>query len=129
MDGRQVLSFLGMGGLIILATVITAASQGGISFVQDSAFENHMRPQVAFDHDAHNQKAEIFECNICHHMYENGKLLEGQASIGMECSACHQKTDKSPPMELISAYHRQCRGCHLRQGAGPFLCSQCHKKK
>lgn len=129
MGGRRILPFLAMAGLILLATVITAASQGGSPFVQDSALDSHMRPPVPFDHDAHNQKAGIFECNVCHHMYENGKLLEDRASIGMECSACHQDKDQNPPMEVISAYHRQCRGCHLEEGTGPVLCSQCHKKK
>jgi len=128
MGGRHILTFLGIAGLIILASVLTANSQGDIAFVKDSGFDKHLRPPVPFEHDAHNEKAEIFECNGCHHLYENGEKLEFDASIGMECSQCHQGPNNDSRMALIRAYHLQCRGCHLQEKAGPILCGECHRK-
>ena len=118
------------GGILLLLLAVAAAyAQTGIFFVKDSAFDKHRRPPVPFNHDAHNETAGIMECNICHHMYEDGEKLEFEASIGMECSQCHLKGEKASRMDLIRAYHLQCRGCHLEAGAGPITCSQCHRRK
>lgn len=127
MGGRHIWTFLGLAGLIVLASVLTAYSQGDIAFVKDSGFAKHLRPPVPFEHDAHNENADLFDCTVCHHMYENGEKLD-DPSIGMECSQCHQGTEKDDRMALIRAYHRQCRGCHLEAKAGPILCGQCHQR-
>jgi len=118
------------GGILLLLLAVAAAyAQTGIFFVKDSAFDKHRRPPVPFNHDAHNETAGIMECNICHHMYEDGEKLEFEASIGMECSQCHLKGENASRMDLIRAYHLQCRGCHLEAQAGPITCGQCHRDK
>ena len=53
---------------------ITAFSQDDVTHVEDSAFTERMRPPVPFNHDEHNETAEIEECSVCHHKYEDGKL-------------------------------------------------------
>ena len=128
MGMRKVMTILSIIGGLLLLSVLAAYSQGDILFVKDSAFENPMRPPVAFSHDQHNEKAGIFECNVCHHMYENGQKLEFDTSIGMECSQCHLSPNDNSKMDLIRVYHLQCRGCHLKKSAGPVLCSECHQK-
>lgn len=125
---KQILMILSIIGGMLLVTGIAAYSQGEIRFVNDSAFNEPKRPPVKFHHDAHNQKAGITECNVCHHMYEDGEKLEYEASIGMECSQCHWSSDDHSKMDLIRAYHLQCRGCHLKEAAGPVLCGECHQK-
>lgn len=129
MDIKQVLTLLAVGGGILLFSVIAAYSQGDILFVKDSAFETHMRPPVRFAHDEHNEKAGIFECNVCHHMYEDGQKLEFDDSIGMECSQCHLSANNDSKIDLIRVYHLQCRGCHIEEAAGPVMCGECHQKK
>lgn len=114
-----------MAGILLGAAV--AWSQGYITTVEDSAFENRMRPVVSFEHDRHNQAAGIDSCSTCHHVYEDGRKLPGQVSIGMECSACHL-SGSNGRLELIRAYHLQCKSCHLEKGAGPVQCAQCHRR-
>ncbi|MFP4531377.1 MAG: acidic tetraheme cytochrome c3 TmcA [Desulfobacterales bacterium] len=128
MGMRQVLTLLSIIGGLLLLSGIAAYSQGDILFVKDSAFDDPMRPPVKFHHDAHNQKAGINECSVCHHMYEDGEKLEYEASIGMECSQCHLSQNDNSKMDLIRAYHLQCRGCHLKEAAGPVFCGECHQK-
>jgi hypothetical protein len=60
-----------------------------MSFVRDSAFTDRMRPSVPFLHDEHNEMADIEECNECHHVWEDGKILEWDSSEDKECSECH----------------------------------------
>ncbi len=114
---------------LIAIFLVTAGAwaQDYITRVEDSAFEDRMRPIVAFAHDAHNEKAGIADCSTCHHIYENGEKQPGQMSIGMECSDCHL-SEQGKPMELIRAYHRMCKTCHLEQSAGPVQCAQCHRR-
>ncbi|MFZ2634300.1 MAG: cytochrome c3 family protein [Desulfosalsimonadaceae bacterium] len=121
------------GGLILLmllaVSICPAHAQEDITQVADSAFEAPMRPPVAFHHDAHNEKAGIDDCSICHHAYENGEKQEDDDSVGMECSECHLKKDQNNPIGLIQAYHRQCTGCHADRKAGPVMCGECHRKR
>ena len=110
--------------------LITAAGlcQEDIETVRDSSFKELTRPAVAFFHDAHNEKAAIEECNVCHHMFEDGKKLEHDDSVGMECSQCHYANTDDSVAGLIRVYHLQCSGCHLKQKAGPVMCGECHLK-
>lgn len=112
--------------LMLSAAVPHAHAQEDITQVDDSAFLSPMRPPVVFHHDAHNEQAGIDECNACHHVYENGKKLEGDDSVGMECSECHFAKDRNNTVDLIRAYHRQCGGCHEDRKSGPVMCGQCH---
>lgn len=112
----------------ILLGIFSAYSQEDITTVEDGAFETRMRPPVPFVHDQHNENAEIESCNVCHHLYENGKRLEDDSSEGMECSECHLSENEKYPISLVKAYHLMCKGCHQQRKAGPVMCAECHPK-
>jgi len=111
---------------ILLCMSIATNAQDDITTVEDSAFANRMHPAVPFDHDGHNEKAGIVECNACHHIFENGEKLADTDSVGMECSSCHLEDAGAAEMDLIRVYHLQCRTCHLREKSGPIFCGECH---
>lgn len=115
--------------IFLLAGTFTAFSQEDIETVNDSAFTKLTRPAVVFSHDAHNEMAAIEECNVCHHMFEDGKLSNDDDSIGMECSECHYTEAENSIPDLIRAYHLQCSGCHRQQKIGPVMCGECHRRK
>ena len=104
-------------------------SQDEMTTVDDSAIQERMRPEVPFAHDEHNEAAGIESCNVCHHVYENGKRVEDESSEGLECSECHGPEDEKYPMDLVKAFHLRCQGCHLENKAGPILCGECHPRK
>ena len=108
--------------------VFSGYSQDEMTTVNDSAFPERMRPAVPFVHDEHNEAAGIEECNVCHHVYKDGKLVEGESSEGSECSECHAPADGKYPMSLIVAYHKMCKGCHQEKKAGPVMCAECHPR-
>lgn len=119
--------------LILLAVVFILMgspvnSQEDIATVNDAAFKTHIRPTVIFPHQKHIGMAIISDCNACHHVYQNGKQVEAEDSVGMECSECHYGKGKDRPEDLIRIYHLQCKGCHMAQKAGPILCGECHRK-
>jgi hypothetical protein len=118
---------IAIAAFALLFSVMSGFSQEDITVVEDSAFQSHMRPPAQFAHDEHNEIAGVEECNICHHVYEDGKRLEYDSSEGMECSECHI-LEGSNPIPLATVYHKQCRGCHLEQSAGPVMCGECHVK-
>lgn len=117
----------------ILALIVfsqpSVFSQDDVTAVQDSAFKERMRPRVTFYHEAHNEQAEIEECSVCHHVYEDGKMIEDETSEDMECSECHLNDDNKAVFSLVKVYHQQCRQCHLEQKKGPIMCSECHLKE
>ena len=112
----------------VLVFGITAFSQEDMEFVDDSAFTTHMRPPVPFKHDEHNETAEIDDCAVCHHLYEDGKLVEDESSEDMECSECHLSDEDSFPISLVRAYHINCKSCHMEKKAGPVMCAECHPR-
>ena len=119
--------------LLALAALTLAAASGvysqeDVTTVRDSAFGNRMRPPVPFLHDAHNEKAGIDECNVCHHVVEDGQLLADETSEDQECSECHLAANGAKPIELIAVYHLRCGGCHREQLAGPVMCAECHPR-
>ena len=114
--------------LALVLAVMTAYSQENVKSVQDSGFKELMRPQVPFMHDEHNEKAQIEDCSNCHHVYQDGKKVEGEVSESQECSECHKTKDENYPLSLVMAYHTRCKGCHLEQKSGPIMCSECHVK-
>ncbi|MFO7494359.1 MAG: cytochrome c3 family protein, partial [Desulfobacterales bacterium] len=82
MKNRALMAF----ALLVLAALVLAAgsavySQEDVTTVRDSAFGNRMRPPVPFLHDDHNEKAGIDECNVCHHVVEDGQLLADESTI------------------------------------------------
>ena len=115
----------------VFAFAISGFSQEDVNSVDDSGFDPRelMRPAAVFPHEAHNEKAEIEECNVCHHRYdENGQQLEGESSEDMECSECHLKEGDTDTLPLVRTYHLRCKGCHEESKAGPVMCGECHVK-
>ncbi len=109
---------------------MAAFSQEDIRTVADSAFDVRriMRPPVRFLHDGHNEKAQIGDCNVCHHEYDEKGQKTDNSTEGTECSECHKPESPENTLPLIRAYHLQCKGCHEQSGAGPVMCGECHVK-
>ncbi len=107
---------------------ISAFSQEDVKQVRDSAFGVRTRGPVAFNHEAHNEKAGIDDCAVCHHVRdEKGQLVEGETSEDKECSECHMANGKTRD-DLARAYHLNCKGCHEELKKGPVTCGECHAK-
>ena len=107
---------------------VSAYSQEDMTSVDSNVFKNPQRIPSVFRHDEHNDKAGIEECNKCHHVYENGKLVEDESSEDQRCSDCHELKASGNKPALIKAYHTNCKGCHLEQKKGPIMCGECHLK-
>ena len=118
--------------LTIIALVIAymapvAFSQDDMTQIPVDAFAKLERPQVAFEHDVHNEKAELEDCVVCHHSKnEDGTQNIEESSDGETCASCHEveRTDGGTP--LMRAYHKQCITCHEEQAKGPVACGECH---
>ena len=116
--------------LLGVLAVAQAFTQPEMKSINDEAFQDKQRPPVQFEHDMHNAKAELYDCSQCHHLYENGRLIEDAMSVDRECSDCHSPSrGSSSDVELMDAYHRQCIGCHSKQKKGPLACGECHVKE
>jgi hypothetical protein len=105
-----------------------AWSQEEMTVVDNSVFESPRRPPSVFLHDEHNEIAEIDDCAACHHVYEDGELVEGESSEDQSCSECHDRDGSDGMPSLIKAFHLNCKGCHEAQGRGPIMCGECHQK-
>ena len=114
--------------IFLLAGTFAAFSRKILKTVSDSAFTKQTRPAVAFFHDAHNERAEIEDCNVCHHMFENGERLVDDDSIEWNVRNVHYSKMQDDVADLIRVYHLQCSGCHLKQKTGPVMCGECHRK-
>lgn len=120
--------------LIVLAAAAgfwwgPALSQENVKTVDDSAFVERMRPRAVFFHDDHNEKAGIEDCGKCHHVYKDGRIIEGETSEDKECSACHLGKKGNNLIDLTDIYHRQCKACHVEKKKGPLMCNECHVRK
>lgn len=119
-----------LAALTLLAAAVLfslpAFSQADMTHVPTEAFGETERPAAVFNHDEHNEKAAIEECNVCHHMYEDGKLVEDADSVGVPCADCHALEADGDTPGLQDAYHQQCWGCHEDKDAGPVMCGECH---
>jgi hypothetical protein len=69
---------------------------------------------------------EVEDCWVCHHVYEDGKLLKDESSEGEPCSACHSLEEIDSQPGLMDAYHLNCKGCHEEIKKGPITCGECH---
>lgn len=96
--------------------------------IDEETFTANSRPFVCFIHDEHNEAAGIEDCALCHHLYEDGKLVEDESSEELSCSECHKAKDDPRQLELTATYHKRCRGCHMKKKQGPVTCGECHKK-
>ena len=129
MGKRTLIIYMVITLLVCIFAVMSGYSQEDVTTVEDSAFEEKMRPTVQFLHDEHNEVAEIEEeCNVCHHVYEDGEKIEDESSEETECSECHTLNKGDNPLSLVKVYHLQCKGCHQEKKAGPIMCSECHIK-
>lgn len=130
---KQHIKLVVFGAAIVALTslyiVPVAFSQEDMTHIPVDAFGKLERPQAAFQHDLHNEKAELDDCVVCHHsMTEDGKRDMEMSSEGEPCESCHavEPTDGKTP--LMRAYHRQCIDCHKQSLKGPVACGECHKK-
>ncbi|MFP4473959.1 MAG: acidic tetraheme cytochrome c3 TmcA [Desulfatibacillaceae bacterium] len=117
-----------LGVCLVLLGAMAAFSQEDVTEVDDSIFLTRMRPPVPFNHEEHNEKAELWDCIVCHHYGEEDELIPDMTSEGMECSECHYEGDGFP-MDVVRAYHLNCRGCHKERKQGPVTCGQCHPRE
>lgn len=123
-------SLLTIIALVIAYMAPMAFSQDDMTHVPTDGFAKLQRPQVAFEHDAHNEKAGLEDCVVCHHgKTDDGKQDLENSSEGEPCSSCHAETRTDGGTPLMRAYHRQCITCHEKEGKGPVACAQCHAKK
>ena len=111
----------------LLLVLVAAHAQEDMEFVDPGVFDNHRRPPSVFVHDEHNEAAGIEECNECHHVYEDGQLLEDESSEDYRCAECHEQ-DGGDNLPLMKAYHTNCKGCHIQAKKGPVMCGDCHRK-
>jgi len=130
MKARHTISTI-VRGMLFLAAVLslaqTSAAQDDMESVDNSVFERPARTPARFVHEAHNEKADVWDCAVCHHLYEDGELLADESSEDQQCIECHAlKGDDDNPVGLRRAYHLRCKGCHLERNAGPVMCAECH---
>jgi hypothetical protein len=112
----------------IVLAITPAWSQEDMTVVDNTAFDNPQRTPSVFVHDEHNETAGIDDCAACHHVYEDGQLVEDESSEDQSCSECHSLEGADGQPSLIKAFHTNCKGCHQEQEKGPILCGECHKK-
>jgi len=103
-------------------------AQEDMIVVDNSVFDNPQRTPSVFVHDEHNENAGIDDCAACHHLYEDGELLEDESSEDQSCSDCHSLEGGDGQPALMKAFHGNCKGCHQQEGRGPILCGECHQK-
>lgn len=123
-------------GVVLLITVFSWQAFSGQETadperMDTSAFESTRRPASVFSHDEHNEVAELEDdCAVCHHVYEDGKLVEDESSEDSTCAECHGLAPgPDNDISLEVAYHRRCWDCHFDTGKGPVLCGECHIKE
>ena len=106
---------------------IPALSQQDMTTIPDAGFAAHTRLPAVFNHDAHNEKAGLDDCTVCHHGEKDGKRDPSQDTSGIPCSDCHTAVGKPGRTPLMRAFHKQCLGCHMEKKKGPVTCGDCHK--
>jgi hypothetical protein len=118
-----------LGALLLSALLLVAAySQEDMTAVDNAVFPKPQRSPAIFEHDDHNDAAGIEECQVCHHVYEDGVLLEDESSEDQLCSDCHDLEPSGRMPGLMKAFHLNCKGCHLEKKEGPVMCGECHRK-
>jgi hypothetical protein len=115
--------------LVFVLMFVSAHSQDEMTQVDNDIFLNPQRPATVFRHDEHNETAEIEDCIQCHHLYEDGKLVEGESSEDMRCADCHKENQVEEIPSLMQAFHLNCKGCHQEKNGGPVMCGECHLRQ
>lgn len=115
--------------LHLLACIVLITGSAVASGQNEGVEEPRTRPPSRFDHDPHNEAADLEEsCALCHHLFdEDGVLLEDESSEDMACRDCHDAGEPGVPA-TERAFHNRCKGCHLAVKQGPIACGQCHAK-
>ncbi len=103
-----------------------ALGQEDMTTIAPTDFDHPQRPAAIFKHDAHNEKADIEDCETCHHLYEDGNRIPDESSEDQSCAECHPVKSSGAVRPLRQAFHDNCIKCHQRQGKGPRLCGECH---
>jgi hypothetical protein len=111
-----------------LLSVAAPRAQEEMQAVANDVFHAPQRPSAVFVHDAHNEAAGIDACNRCHHVYQDGRLVEDESSEDQRCSDCHAEEAQGRRPALMDAFHGNCKQCHLENGKGPILCGECHRR-
>ena len=125
----RVLSVIGMLMFVCSVSVLAADETGKSGIYSSSLYQKKTRPFCVYDHDTHNEENGLDDCAVCHHLYEGGKLIEGESSEDQYCSDCHGiKPTKENSVPLTKAYHLRCKSCHEENWKGPVLCGECHIK-
>ncbi|MBW2408172.1 MAG: cytochrome c3 family protein, partial [Deltaproteobacteria bacterium] len=109
--------------------ILPGFSQEDMEIIDAVGFALKHRPPVVFQHDEHNELAQIEDCSECHHVYEDGKKLEDESSEDQSCSECHAENASGRQPGLRKAFHLNCKGCHLENNKGPIMCGQCHVRQ
>ncbi len=119
-----------IAAFLLVTALFTYSNEDDYPTMDNTIFENPQRTAAIFDHDEHNEMAELEDnCTLCHHVYEDGKLIEDESSEENSCSDCHgMKSSTDNEITLKSAFHKRCRQCHFDVKKGPVLCGECHKK-
>lgn len=115
-------------GIVFLLFPPAGGCQEDMVSVDRTVFENPQRAASVFNHEAHNENAEIEDCAVCHHVYEEGELVEDESSEDQMCSDCHGLEAVGGQPGLRRAFHLNCKGCHLERKSGPIMCGECHIK-
>ena len=119
-----------MTAILVLGFIFDSSyAQEEMAVIDNSVFNNPVRPPATFQHDDHNVKACIEECMECHHVYEEGVLQEYESSEEQLCSECHELEASETTLPLMKAFHISCKGCHIEKKIGPIMCGECHKKE
>ena len=90
-----------LGLLVVIYLVPLAFAQDEMTHIPTDGFSKMQRAQVAFAHDAHNEKAELDDCVICHHSKtDDGKQDLENSSEGETCESCHaeKRDDGGTPL-------------------------------
>ncbi|MCP3898590.1 MAG: cytochrome c3 family protein [Desulfobacteraceae bacterium] len=117
--------------ILFVTALYTFSQDDDYATIDNTVFENPQRTQALFDHDSHNKMAELEDdCSICHHVYEDKKLIEDESSEDSMCSECHSlKKTPENSIPLRMAFHNRCKECHFESNKGPVLCGECHIRK
>jgi len=116
-------------GLTALAVVLFAAGAAGAETLRLECPKSvkATRPSVLFEHDAHNEKAGLDDCSVCHHGARDGKIEYGDPSEGTPCVDCHAIDAPKGTTPYMRAFHQQCILCHKKKNKGPTACGECHR--
>ncbi len=116
---------------ILILALIAGFSFASTERMATDSFNSPKRPGAVFNHDEHNEAAELEDdCAACHHAYDGKQLIPDESSEDSPCSECHslKSTDEnSVPLRL--AFHNRCKSCHFSASKGPVLCGECHINK